>query len=161
MKNRVTNIVLDTDVTLSPEWAQERDIALKDLADENSFALPDRNGVPPEPGPYHLHLALKDRRLVFDIRTSTDDRLTEFHLSFGPFADAVRDYAQICESYFAAVKNLPPAQIEAIDMARRGIHNEGARVLAERLEGKVAVDRATARRLFTLIFILMQAGSSK
>ncbi|MEO8531974.1 MAG: UPF0262 family protein, partial [Deltaproteobacteria bacterium] len=72
----------------------------------------------------------------------------------------VRDYTQICESYFSAVKTLPPAQIEAIDMARRGIHNEGARVLAERLEGKVAIDRATARRLFTLVFVMMQGESA-
>lgn len=158
MKNQITDIVLDADVALTPEWSTERDIALKDLTDENSFALPDRNGAAPPPGPYHLRLAQRDRRLVFDIRTAEDAPLTEFHLSFGPFAEPVRDYAQICESYFSAVKNLPPAQIEAIDMARRGIHNEGARVLAERLEGKVAIDRATARRLFTLVFVMMQGA---
>jgi uncharacterized protein (UPF0262 family) len=78
----------------------------------------------------------------------------EFHLSLGPFRQVVKDYFQICESYFDAVKRLPPSQIEAIDMARRGIHNEGARVLQERLEGKAVVDTATSRRLFTLICVL-------
>ena len=79
---------------------------------------------------------------------------SEFHLSLGPFRQVVKDYFQICESYFDAVKRLPPSQIEAIDMARRGIHNEGARVLQERLEGKAVVDTATSRRLFTLICVL-------
>jgi len=161
LKNQVTEIAIDTDVLLTPEWLKERDIALRDLAEDNSFALPDHNGVAPPPGPYRLHLALRERRLVFDIRAVDQKRLAEFHLSFGPFAEAVRDYAQICESYFSAVNSLPPAQIEAIDMARRGIHNEGARVLAERLEGKVAIDRATARRLFTLIFVLMKGAEAQ
>ena len=80
--------------------------------------------------------------------------MAEFHLSLGPFRQVVKDYFQICESYFDAVKRLPPSQIEAIDMARRGIHNEGASILQERLEGKADVDTATARRLFTLICVL-------
>ena len=86
--------------------------------------------------------------------TLTGEKAAEFHLSLGPFRQVVKDYFQICESYFDAVKRLPPSQIEAIDMARRGIHNEGARVLAERLEGKAEVDTATARRLFTLICVM-------
>ena len=155
----IRDITLDTSAMLTPEWAQERDIALRDLAEENSFTLPTKGDQIPPPGPYNLHLSERDRRLVFDIRSGDGSTLAQFHLSFGPFADAVRDYAQICESYFAAIKTMPPAQIEAIDMARRGIHNEGARVLAERLDGKAQVDTATARRLFTLIFVLMTGRS--
>ena len=83
---------------------------------------------------------------------------TEFHLSLSPFRQVVKDYWQICESYYDAVKNLPPSKIEAIDMARRGIHNEGARILEERLEGKAEVDTDTARRLFTLICVLHFGG---
>mgnify|MGYP000196266517 CR=1 FL=1 len=92
--------------------------------------------------------------LVFD--SATGEKVGEFHLSLGPFRQVVKDYFQICASYFDAVKRLPPAQIEAIDMARRGIHNEGARTLQERLEGKAEIDIDTARRLFTLICALIQ-----
>ena len=98
---------------------------------------------------------VRDRRLVFDLRAEDEAPVAEFHLSMGPFRQVVKDYFQICESYFDAVKRLPPAQIEAIDMARRGIHNEGARTLQERLEGKASVDIDTARRLFTLICALI------
>ena len=91
---------------------------------------------------------------MFDIATEAETPVTAFHLSLGPFRQVVKDYFQICESYFEAVKRLPPSQIEAIDMARRGIHNEGARVLQERLSGKAEVDTDTARRLFTLICVL-------
>ena len=91
---------------------------------------------------------------MFDVETSDESKVAEFHLSLGPFRQVVKDYFQICKSYFDAVKTLPPSQIETIDMARRGIHNEGSRVLQERLEGKVEVDADTARRLFTLICVL-------
>jgi uncharacterized protein (UPF0262 family) len=107
-----------------------------------------------EAGPYHLGLAIREKRLVFDVANTTGERAAEFHLSLGPFRQVVKDYFQICESYYDAVKTLPPSQIETIDMARRGIHNEGARVLQERLEGKAEVDTDTARRLFTLICVL-------
>ena len=99
---------------------------------------------------------MRDKRLVFDIATEGGEKVAEFHLSLGPFRQTVKDYFQICASYFDAVKRLPPAQIEAIDMARRGIHNEGARTLQERLEGKAEIDIDTARRLFTLICALIQ-----
>ena len=92
---------------------------------------------------------------MFDLRSEEDAPCAEFHLSMGPLRQVVKDYFQICQSYFDAVKRLPPAQIEAIDMARRGIHNEGARTLQERLEGKAAIDIDTARRLFTLICALI------
>jgi uncharacterized protein (UPF0262 family) len=138
----------------TPEIEQERRVAIFDLLEDNAFDLPARDGRAAPAGPYRLHLGIRDGRLVFDIATEASDKVTEFHLSLGPFRQVVKDYFQICESYFDAVKRLPPSQIEAIDMARRGIHNEGARVLQERLDGKAAVDIDTARRLFTLICVL-------
>ncbi len=142
----------------TPEIEQERKVAVFDLLEDNSFALPSRDGREPPEGPFRLHLAIRERRLVFDLRNEADEPAVEFHLSLGPFRQVVKDYFQICESYFDAVKKLPPGQIEAIDMARRGIHNEGARVLQERLEGKADLDIDTARRLFTLICVLHFGG---
>jgi uncharacterized protein (UPF0262 family) len=124
------------------------------LLEEIAFGLPLREGREIPAGPYRLGLAIREGRLVFSISTENETPVGEFHLSLGPFRQVVKDYFQICESYFDAVKRLPPSQIEAIDMARRGIHNEGARVLQERLEGKAVVDTATSRRLFTLICVL-------
>jgi uncharacterized protein (UPF0262 family) len=98
--------------------------------------------------------AIREGRLVVDITSEAGEKAADFHLSLGPFRQIVKDYFQICDSYFDAVKRLAPAQIEAIDMARRGIHNEGAAVLQERLEGKAQLDKDTARRLFTLICVL-------
>lgn len=141
----------------TPEMEQERRVAVFDLLEDNSFTLPGRDGGATPPGPYALLLAVRDRRLVFDLSTEAGDKLAEFHLSMGPFRQVVKDYFHICKSYFDAVKNLPTAQIEAIDMARRGIHNEGARTLQERLEGKAVVDIDTSRRLFTLICALIPA----
>jgi uncharacterized protein (UPF0262 family) len=154
--NRICHIEIDEKglVRPTPEIEQERRVAIYDLLEDNSFALPPKaDRLPPE-GPYRVKLAIREGRLVFDIATEDGERAGEFHLSLGPFRQVVKDYFQICESYFDAVKRLPPSQIEAIDMARRGIHNEGARVLQERLEGKADVDTDTARRLFTLICVL-------
>ena len=153
---RLTYIAIDDSglPTPTPEIEQERKVAIFDLLEDNSFVLP-RGG---QPGPYKLNLAIKERRLVFDVTTEDDAKAAEFHLSLSPFRQVVKDYFQICESYFDAVKRLPPSQIEAIDMARRGIHNEGSRVLQERLEGKVEIDIDTARRLFTLICVLHFGG---
>ena len=142
----------------TPEIEQERRVAVFDLLEENSFVVPAREGRAVPEGPYRLHLAISERRLVFDVQTESGEPAAEFHLALGPFRQVVKDYFQICESYFDAVKKLPPGQIEAIDMARRGIHNEGARVLQERLEGKAEVDTDTARRLFTLICVLHFGG---
>ncbi len=142
----------------TPEIEQERRVAIFDLLEDNTFALPERDGKALPTGPYKLNLAIRERRLVFDLLTPKDAKAAEFHLSLGPFRQVVKDYFQICESYFDAVKKLPPSQIEAIDMARRGIHNEGARVLQERLEGKAEIDLDTARRLFTLICVLHWGG---
>ncbi|PTW43880.1 UPF0262 family protein [Rhodovulum kholense] len=142
----------------TPEIEQERKVALFDLMEDNSFSLPGREDRPAPPGPFRLTLSIREKRLVFDVKTETGGPAAEFHLSLSPFRQAVKDYWQICESYFDAVKRLPPSQIEAIDMARRGIHNEGARLLQERLESKADLDIDTARRLFTLICVLYHGG---
>ena len=158
--SRITHIALD-DANLpppTPEIAQERKVAIFDLLEENTFVLPKREERPSPDGPYHVGLSIKDKRLVFDVNTEADKKAAEFHLSLGPFRQVVKDYFQICESYFEAVKTMPPSQIETIDMARRGIHNEGSRVLQERLDGKVEIDTDTARRLFTLICVLHFGG---
>jgi uncharacterized protein (UPF0262 family) len=142
----------------TPEIEQERRVAIFDLLEDNSFAPVARDGRDAPPGPYRLRLAIQDRRLVFDIASDETGAHAEFHLALSPFRQVVKDYFQICEAYFDAVKRMPPSRIEAIDMARRGIHNEGARVLQERLAGKAEVDVDTARRLFTLICVLHFGG---
>ena len=157
---RLTHVEID-DAGLpapTPEIEQERRVAIFDLIEDNSFGLPPRGGRAAPDGPYRLTLAIRGGRLVFDIQTEALETVAEFHLSLGPFRQVVKDYFQICESYFDAVKRLPPAQIEAIDMGRRGIHMEGARVLQERLTGKAVIDIDTARRLFTLICVLHFGG---
>lgn len=158
--SRISHIELD-DRNLpppTPEIEQERKVAVFDLLEENRFDLPKRDDRVVPDGPYRVNLSIKDKRLVFDIQTEPGDKAAEFHLSLSPFRQVVKDYYQICESYYNAVKTMPPSQIEAIDMARRGIHDEGSRVLQERLEGKAEVDKDTARRLFTLICVLHFGG---
>ncbi|WCR09572.1 UPF0262 family protein [Paracoccus stylophorae] len=155
--SRLTRIEIDDSAIppATPEMEQERRVAVFDLIEDNVFAVPGRDGQPPPDGPFALDLAIREGRLVFDVTTEDAEKVAEFHLSLGPFRQVVKDYFQICESYFDAVKKLPPAQIETIDMARRGIHNEGARTLQERLEGKAELDIDTARRLFTLVCALI------
>ena len=142
----------------TPEIEQERRVAIFDLLEENVFSLPKRDDRVVRAGPYRLDLSIREKRLVFDVSTEAGEKAVEFHLSLSPFRQVVKDYWAICESYYDAVKNMPPSQIETIDMARRGIHNEGARVLSERLEGKADIDNDTARRLFTLICVLHFGG---
>jgi uncharacterized protein (UPF0262 family) len=142
----------------TPEIDQERKVAIYDLLEENSFSLPEVPGRDVPPGPFRLLLSIIDGRLVFSIQNKDSEKIAEFHLSLSPFRQVVKDYFQICEAYFDAVKRLPPSQIEAIDMGRRGIHDEGSRVLLERLEGKVVIDWLTSRRLFTLICVLHFKG---
>ena len=142
----------------TPEIEQERKVAMFDLLEDNSFVLPERDGRAAPVGPYRLGLSIRQKRLVFEIATEKGEAAGEFHLSLGPFRQVVKDYFQICESYFDAVKTAAPSQIETIDMARRGVHNEAAELLKDRLEGKVDVDFATARRLFTLICVLHIRG---
>jgi len=158
--SRLTRVEIDDRglPAATAEIEQERKVAIFDLLEDNTFGLPDRDGRAAPDGPYHLFLSIREKRLVFDLRGEAGAVVAEFHLSLGPFRQVVKDYWQICESYYDAVKKLPPSQIEAIDMARRGIHNEGARVLRERLEGKAELDIDTARRLFTLICVLHFGG---
>lgn len=130
------------------EIEKERRVALYDLLEENKFEVPSVSG------PYHLILSIKEKRLVFEVSKEDRSPVIEFHLSLSPFRQVVKDYWAICESYYEAIKNLPPGQIETIDMARRGIHDEGARILLERLDGKAIINNDTSRRLFTLICVL-------
>jgi uncharacterized protein (UPF0262 family) len=137
----------------SPDQEHERAIAIYDLIEENAFAPADHDG-----GPYHLTIALHEKKLAFDIRDQSGKEITTHILSLTPFRRILKDYFLICESYFAAIRTATPSQIEAIDMGRRGLHNEGAELLADRLKGKVEIDLATARRLFTLVTALHWRG---
>lgn len=146
----ISHIELDDKHSPPPtaEIEKERRVALYDLLEGNKFEVPSKSG------PYHLILSIREKRLVFEVTKEDQSPVSEFHLSLSPFRQVVKDYWAICESYYDAVKNLPPGKIETIDMARRGIHDEGARILLERLEEKAILDRDTSRRLFTLICIL-------
>jgi uncharacterized protein (UPF0262 family) len=146
----ISHIELDDKHSPPPtaEIEKERRVALYDLLEGNKFEVPFKSG------PYHLILSIKEKRLVFEVTKEDQSPVSEFHLSLSPFRQVVKDYWAICETYYDAVKNLTPGKIETIDMARRGIHDEGARILLERLEEKAILDRDTSRRLFTLICIL-------
>jgi len=138
----------------NPEIEHERAVAVYDLLEQNSFA-PVGHTV----GPYDLHLGVADNRLMLDIRAHDGKPVIIFGLSLSPFRRVIRDYSIVCESYYAAINSQSLTQVEAIDMGRRAVHNEGAELLIQRLEGKVAIDRDTARRLFTLIYVLHTAGT--
>ncbi|WP_089176689.1 UPF0262 family protein [Bosea sp. AS-1] len=137
----------------SPDQEHERAIAIYDLIERNRFVVSGHDG-----GPYHAHLALVERRLVFDIKASDGEPVVTHHLSLSPFRRIVKDYELICESYYAAIRTQTPDQIEAIDMGRRGLHDEAAGILVDRLANKVEIDFDTARRLFTLIYALHWKG---
>lgn len=137
----------------SPDIEHERAVAIFDLLEENSFALQGREG-----GPYTLALSIQENRLVLDIGVDGGGPVVTHILSLTPFRRIVRDYFLICGSYFEAIKTQSPSRIEAIDMGRRGIHNDGSRILMERLAGKIEMDFDTARRLFTLICVLHWKG---
>jgi len=136
-----------------PDIEHERAVAIYDLLEENVFAPNDD-----DKGPYALHLSISDNRLVFDIRTAEGDVVMAHLLSLSPFRRIVKDYFMICDSYYDAIRTATPDRIEAIDMGRRGLHDEGSRILQERLRRKVRVDFDTARRLFTLICVLHWKG---
>src|SRR4051812_22155955 len=152
---RLTAITLDeTSIGRStPDVEHERAVAIYDLLEENTF---DPQGH--EDGPYVLYLGISENRLVFDIRRGDDEPMIIHMLSMTPFRKIVKDYFLICESYYQAIRTAMPSQIEAIDMGRRGLHDEGSRLLMERLKSKVKVDFDTARRLFTLICVLHWKG---
>jgi uncharacterized protein (UPF0262 family) len=136
----------------SPDIEHERAAAIYDLVEDNSFALAGR------PGPYRLVLGLSDKRLLFDIRTGDGEPLIVHALSLTPFRKIVKDYFLVCESYYEAIRSGAPSRIEAIDLGRRGLHNEGSEILIERLRGKVQMSFDTARRLFTLVCVLQWRG---
>jgi len=143
------NIDEETLVASGPDAEHERRVAIFDLLEANTFEVIGQTN-----GPYTLHLSMLERKLVFDIRTESDEAVHAHLLSMTPFRSVIRDYFLICESYYDAIRSSTPHQIEAIDMARRGIHNEGSELVTSRLEGKVRIDFDTARRLFTLICAL-------
>jgi len=154
-QRRIAKVTLDerTVVRRSPEVEHERAVAIFDLIEENHFAPVGDHG-----GPYSLHLGIEENRLVLDIRTEADEPLGKVILALSPFRRIVKDYFTVCESYYHAIKTASPSQIEAIDMGRRGLHDEGAVLLRERLAGKIELDPNTARRLFTLICVLHIRG---
>ena len=153
--NRIAKVTLDERLVVrrSPEIEHERAVAIYDLVEENHFALADGT-----PGPYHLLLAIEDNRLVFDVRDTEERPLHRIGLAMKPFSRVIKDYFTICESYYDAIKTASPSRIEAIDMGRRGLHNEGSDLLRRRLEGKIEIDNDTARRLFTLLCVLHIRG---
>lgn len=154
-KNRLVAVDLDAGSIgrAAPDVEHERAIAIYDLIEENSFSPVGHPG-----GPYKLSLSIVEKRLVFDIRDEQDEAVAAHILSLSPFRKIVKDYFMICESYYEAIKTASPSKIEAIDMGRRGVHNEGSETLTARLDGKIDLDFDTARRLFTLICVLHWRG---
>lgn len=153
---RIVHVALDEKsvVRRKPEVEHERAVAIFDLLEENEFSPCDFGDA----GPFHLHLSIEDNRLVLDVRRVDDSELDKISLPLTGFRSIVKDYFLICESYYNAIKRSTPSQIEAIDMGRRGLHNEGSEMLRDRLSGKVEMDLQTARRLFTLICVLHIRG---
>jgi uncharacterized protein (UPF0262 family) len=152
--NRLVAVTLDEASIArgNPDQEHERAIALYDILEGNSFAIPGREG------PYSLILGLVENKLSFAISTAEGEPVMTHLLSLSPFRRVIRDYEMICESYYNAIRTASPSQIEAIDMGRRGLHNEASDTLKQRLDGKVDLDHDTARRLFTLIFALHWKG---
>ena len=152
---RLTAVTLDESSIgrSSPEVDHERAIAIYDLLEENKFRPVGHDG-----GPYTLRLGISGNRLVFDIRLANDSPVIAHMLSLAPFRRIVKDYFVVCDSYYAAIRTATPDRIEALDMGRRGLHDEGSRLVMERLKRKVDLDFNTARRLFTLIAVLHWKG---
>ena len=152
---RIAGITLDehTVVRRSPDIEHERAVAIFDLLEENDFAPASACA-----GPFHLHLSIEENRLNIEVRSMADSSSETIVLPLSPFRGIVKDYFMVCESYYEAIRRSSLAQIEAIDMGRRSLHNEGSSLLVERLGDKVAIDLDTARRLFTLICVLHLRG---
>lgn len=151
VKHRLCDVRLDEGSLppAAPEAVHDRRVAIFDLLESNSFQL-----LGDENGPYVLTLSLQDNRLSFEVSDERGAVLHVFLLSLAPFRKTIRDYFLVCESYYEAIRNATPQQIEALDMGRRSLHNEGSELLAARLAGKLQMDHETARRLFTLICAL-------
>jgi uncharacterized protein (UPF0262 family) len=137
----------------SEDIEHERRVAVYDLIEENKFRPTGHDG-----GPYALHLGMRGNRLVFDIRLADGTPVIAHMLSMAPFRSVVKDYFVVCDSYYLAIRTATPDRIEALDMGRRGLHDEGSRIVMERLKRKVELDFDTARRLFTLIAVLHWKG---
>lgn len=155
-KTRLVEINLDENSIrrANSNVEHERRVAIYDIIEENSFALDGRDD-----GPYRLTLSLADDRLVFSVATEkADEPPTTFVLSLSPLRRIIKDYMIVCDTYYQAIRSAPPSKIQAIDMGRRGLHDDGSRVLADRLKGKITVDHDTARRLFTLVCALHWKG---
>ncbi|KAA5597270.1 UPF0262 family protein [Blastochloris sulfoviridis] len=152
---RLIAVTLDEDSIgrSNPDVEHERATAIYDLLEDNQF-----EPVGHAAGPYALHLSIQDNRLVFDIRRADGRPVVAHLLSLTPFRRVVKDYFMVCDSYYTAIRTQTPSHIEAVDMGRRALHNEGSELLAERLKDKVAIDFDTARRLFTLICALHWKG---
>ena len=154
-KKRLVKVTLDEESIgrANPDVEHEREVAIYDLLEQNIFAPVGNDG-----GPYALHLSINGNRLVFDIRLEDGTPVVAHLFSLTPLRRIVKDYYIICDSYYQAIRTATPDKIEAIDMGRRAIHNDGSRILMERLKDKVTVDIDTARRLFTLICVLHWKG---
>ncbi len=152
---RLTAVTLDEASlgSASDEIEHERRVAIYDLLEDNSFRPTGHDG-----GPYALHLGISGNRLMFDIRLANGTPVIAHLLSLAPFRRIVKDYFTVCDSYYAAIRTATPDRIEAIDMARRALHDEGSALVTERLKRKVDLDFDTARRLFTLITVLHWKG---
>ena len=146
-------LVEKTAVRRRPEAEHERKVAIFDLIEANHFAP-----AVDHPGPYKLYLSAEETRLIFDIRAADDSELVRVPLALQPFRGIVKDYFKVCESYYQAIKSATPSRIEAIDMGRRGLHDEGSRLLKTELAGRIEMDHDTARRLFTLLCVLHIRG---
>ncbi len=158
VEGRLSHVVLDGEIpsTLPPALEADRAQAVADLTAENHFApLTIKSGIQVH-GPFVLHLTLRDGRLVFDIRRGNNTRLAVVGLALGPFRRLMKDYHLLVDSHIKAVEEGRSERIQAIDMGRRGLHDEGATLMRERLADKIAIDFATARRLFTLVCVLHQ-----
>ncbi|MGJ0237323.1 UPF0262 family protein [uncultured Novosphingobium sp.] len=152
---RISHIELDDATILwrNSDIEQERQVAMFDLIEDNTFK-PIRSFEAGHHGPYRLRLSVRDGRLVMEVSGAAGEELESLILGMARFRRPIRDYFGICESYYQAIRKATPLEIETIDMARRGIHNQAAELLLERLEGKIDTDFPTARRLFTLICVL-------
>ncbi len=157
--SKLIDVVLDeaTIGRANADVEHERAVAIFDLIEENSFH-PVGHDAASTGGEYRLHLGVIEQRLVFTISDRDSEPIATHILSLTPFRKIVREYYQICESYYEAIRSATPSQIEAIDMARRGLHNDGSETLQDRLDGKIEIDFDTARRLFTLICVLHWRG---
>jgi len=154
-RNRLVDVVLD-EVSLAPASAnaeQERRVAMFDLKEANLFAVTGEDR-----GPYVLKLSTAEARLLFEVTTEAGEAVAAHQLPLASLRKLIKDYALVCESYFDAIRNAPPSRIEALDMGRRGLHNEAAEVLMQALGPRLAVDTETSRRLFTLICALHVRG---